>query len=140
MKFLRLVAFALLCLGLACGEHGALPLAGTSWTLGEMGYPSNLQEISSSDPVVLEFLSDNKIKGYTGCNSYAGTYQVSGSSFKVDFMITEAGCLSRELYDREYEFKHILWDAQSVVLGDSMLTIESRDGRTLIFGPKEEGR
>ena len=140
MKFLGLVPFALLCLGLACAGCDGMPLAGTSWALDEMGSGSNLQEVSSSNPVVLEFLDDNKMKGSTGCNSYAGTYRVAGSSFQVDFMITEAGCSSRELYDREYEYKHALWDAQSVALGDSVLTIESRDGRTLIFRPRGEGR
>lgn len=134
------VVIALLLLCLACSGGDELPLAGTSWTLEAMGPSGDPGTISTATPITLEFSGDREMGGYTGCNSYSGTYDTDRSAFRADFMITEAGCPTRELYDREYAYKYTLWDARSIALVDSSLTIRAEDGRMLVFNQDGQQR
>ena len=103
-----------------------------------MGPSDNPAKVSAATPITVAFSDDKEMGGETGCNSYSGTYDTDGAAFRADFMITEAGCPSRELYDQEYAYKYTLWDARSITLADSSLIIRTEDGRTLVFTPGEQ--
>ena len=126
--FLILLSLAVSC---ASAED---PLASTAWALAQMGPVSDLQEVSLDPPLTIEFLDDGRMKGSTGCNSYAGEYDIRGtSSLAVAFQITEAGCSTQAMFWREHEFKSILPVADMFVFEGSRLTIATQDGQRLVF-------
>ena len=155
MKYIGLVALLALSLGVAspspdCGGQqdtgpnlvpypvAKLPhLAGSSWTLVGMGDGGNLQEVSAAPPVTLEFMENGaEMKGDTGCNAYFGSYDIyytSGSLRILDLEITEIGCPSRDLFEREVKYRDALAYAQSATFNDSRLTIKSASGWTLVL-------
>lgn len=170
MKYIGLVALLVLSLGVASpspdcrgeqigdvGPHpvmGSLPvLANSSWTLTAMGNAESLRMVSDTPPVTLEFLEAGAgLKGDTGCNTYSGlhlaTYEngYGGISLQmVDFEITERGCPTQDLFDREVEYRDTLVNAQSATVIATLvnapnatefatrLTIESATGGILIL-------
>ena len=135
MKFPWLAAPILLLVGLACSFGPGSPLAGTSWTLSEMGAGSDLREVPATQPFTLEFLdADDELKGVTACNSYSGTYKIKDADFRVvEARITEVGCPTRELAELEDENTAILFAAQQATTAGSRLTINDGSGRTLVF-------
>lgn len=133
MKTLFVVmAVALLLLVVSCSSGPVLD--GTSWTLEAMGSGENPPTVSMEPPITLEFQDAGRMEGLTGCNSYTGTYELDGSDFRVGFSITEAGCPTDELGERERAYKRTLADAQRIALDGSALIIETEDGKTLKFG------
>lgn len=133
MKPLWATVFISLYVAVSCARAED-PLVGTSWTLAQMGPSTDLQEVSVDPPVTLEFLDDGQMKGSTGCNSYAGEYQVgSASSLAVEFRITEAGCPTQEMFWREHEYKNLLPAADVYVVQDSRLAMETQTGQRLVF-------
>ena len=138
MKTLWAAAVVLLFLPVSCSSTGD-PLESTSWTLAQMGTDSNLQEVSGSPPLTLEFRDGRQMKGSTGCNSYAGEYEISGEySLAVDFIITEAGCPTQDLFWREHEYKSALPFADNFTIEDSRLVIETEDRQHLVFNRQAE--
>ena len=129
MRILYSVVFILLLSALACASEQGPPLTNTSWTLTSMGS----QAISQEEPITLEFHANNEMGGSTGCNSYFGTYDRNGPSFKADFMITEKGCPTDELFWREHQYKYALPEADTIMLEGLQLTLGTRDGRVLEF-------
>ena len=141
MKILCLVALILSLAALSCESAEPAPLAGTSWTLLAMGDGDTLRTVDLDLPVVLEFLDGGaELTGSTGCNGYGGEYEIAGASFRtVDVLITERGCPTRALFDREHEYKNSLADAThaTVTHGGSLLVVEAEGGRVLVFGSSE---
>lgn len=81
--------FSLLCVACivaaACGGSGApagepqapIDLAGTRWRLMEAdGRPVPPEQ--GFGPVTLEFSSDGRLGGFSGCNAYGAEYQIEG--------------------------------------------------------------
>ena len=99
-----------------------------------MGLSDDLRDISHAAPVTIEFASDGKLNGITGCNAYSGTYDLNGSAFRIEeFRITEASCLVPELNEREAKYTRILTNATSAAVVDDKLLIADQDGQTLTF-------
>ncbi len=139
MNRLWATVLILLSLAVSCASADD-PLAGTSWALAQMGPVSDLQEVSGDLPLTIEFLDDGRMKGSTGCNSYAGEYEIrSPSSLAVAFQITEAGCSTQEMFGREHEFKNILPVADMFVLEGTRLTIGTQDRQRLVFTRQGNG-
>lgn len=138
MKPLWATALILIFLLMSCSSIED-PLKGTSWNMAQMGTESNLQEVSGSPPLTLEFLDGGHMKGSTGCNSYAGEYETRGEHLlAVDFMITEAGCPTQDLFWREHEYKSALPLADNFAIEDSRLVIGTEDGKHLVFHRQAE--
>ena len=125
----------ILCLfTLSCAAEPEPPLAGTSWSLTTLGLSDDLRDISHAAPVTIEFASDGKLNGITGCNGYSGKYDLNGSAFRIEqFRITEASCLVPELNEREAKYTRILIDATSASVVNDNLLIADRNGQTLTF-------
>ena len=85
----------------------------------------------------------NEITGHTGCNSYWGSYKagrgsLTRDSFEGSFAVdrlswTEAGCPPPGLFEQERAMKDILIGARRYSSIKTVLTIESADGRVLVF-------
>ena len=115
-----------------------------SWTLVALGPVSAPQTVLEGSAATLLFSKGGReISGYTGCNSYWGSYKggrssFTGDSFEGSFTVhrlswTEAGCPSPGLFEQERAMKDILIGAQRYSSIKLQLTIESADGRVLVF-------
>jgi heat shock protein HslJ len=110
------------------------PLDGTSWVL--MAYRKT-RPISGT--TITATFEDGQVRGSAGCNSYSGSYQVSGDTITVGAVaITEMACLEPEgVMDQELVFVEFLTDAQTFRLADGQLQVLRSDGEALTFVPQD---
>ncbi|MDE2778181.1 MAG: META domain-containing protein [Chloroflexota bacterium] len=110
-------------------------LSGTSWTLAALGPVSAPQPALEGSGAALSFSEEgNEVTEDTGCNSYWGSYEADGESFTIaELSWHERGCPSDGLFQQESAMIDILVGAHRYSSSDSRLTIESADGRALVF-------
>ena len=117
----------------ACGGGNSAsgdPLDGTSWEL--MAYRKTRPIPGTTITAIFE---DGQVSGSAGCNSYSGSYQVSGDAITVGpTAITEMACLEPEgAMEQEMTFMDLLTNAQTFQLTDEQLQIFRADGEALTF-------
>lgn len=132
-------ALALLLLAAGCGRAdggtGAAPapsdpLAGSRWALQSYG-PAGQPKPAAGQPTA-EFAA-GKISGNAGCNSFSGSYAVSGADLKVgELMQTAMACADPALMQQESDYVNALLVARSFALAGDTLTI-GYDGGELRF-------
>jgi len=139
MKYVAVVALAgiaILALAACQGADSAAsdPLDGTSWVL--MAYRKT-SPISGT--TITATFEDGQVRGSAGCNSYSGSYQVSGDTITVGAVaITEMACLEPEgVMEQELLFVEFLTDAQTFRLADGQLQTFRPDGEALTFVPQD---
>lgn len=134
MRLTRILALGVLALVIACADTDQ-SLPDTSWTLAALGPVSAPQPALEGHAATLSFSGDGRrITGSTGCNSYEGKYKADGESFTTSGLSwTEAGCPAPGLFEQESAMTDILVGARRYSSGASRLTIESADGRALVF-------
>ena len=134
MRLLAIVGIGVLALVISCAG-GDESLSGTSWNLVALGPVSAPQPALEGSGPTLSFSEDgNEITGNTGCNSYRGSYKAGRESFTIpELSWTEAGCPGPGLFEQERVMKDILIGAQRYSANELRLTIESADGRALVF-------
>ena len=134
MRLLAIASIGLLALVISC-TGGDESLRGTSWTLVALGPVSAPQPALEGSGATISFSEGgNDITGLTGCNSYRGRYKAGGESFTMtELSWTEAGCPSTGLFEQERAMKDILIGALRYASDELRLTIESADGRVLVF-------
>lgn len=126
-----LIFTAILLLLLSACSGGSLkdPLNGTAWALTSIDDTSPLENTS----VTIEF-TDGKIGGSSGCNSYGGSYKLSGEKFSTDSIaMTLMACMDSGVMEQESAFLDHLQNAQTYKLADGQLLILSSDGKSLTF-------
>jgi heat shock protein HslJ len=133
-KFLFFCMLGVFTLALAgCGLMPAAdPLDGTSWVL--ISYDKN-QPIEGTS-LTAKF-SDGQVGGSSGCNSYGGSYEVSGDKLTIgEVAWTLMACLDEGVMAQEQRFMELLTDAQTFTLSGDRLEITASDGRSmLVFEP-----
>jgi heat shock protein HslJ len=139
MKYVAVVALAgiaILALVACQGAESAAsdPLDGTSWVL--MAYRKT-RPISGT--TITATFEDGQVRGSAGCNSYSGSYQISGDTITVGAVaITEMACLEPEgVMEQELLFVEFLTDAQTFRLADGQLQTFRPDGEALTFIPQD---
>ena len=76
--------------GLAGAQVAAQPkLTGQTWQLATLGRIDRQRA-----GITAAFTTDGKLSGFSGCNSYSGTYTTSGSSITVSkkIAVTQKAC------------------------------------------------
>lgn len=112
--------------GLPAGD----PLKGTSWrlvTLGGAGLIPGSQ--------ITATFEDGQVHGSAGCNSYGGSYQVSGDKLTVrDLFMTEMACVEPQgIMEQEQEYLEMLGMAKTFRLSGGQLQIFVSGGEVLTF-------
>ena len=112
--------------GLPTGD----PLKGTSWrlvTLGGAGLIPGSQITATFEA--------GQVHGSTGCNSYGGSYQVSGDKLTMDAMfMTEMACMDPQgVMDQERQYLEMLGMAQTFEVSSGQLQVFSAGGEVLTF-------
>jgi heat shock protein HslJ len=117
------------CGGGASGTGGD-PLDGTSWTL--TAYRKTRPIPGTMIDITFE---DGELRGSAGCNSYFGSYEVSGSTITVgDVAMTEMACMEPEgVMEQETEVLAILTAGETFQIDDGQLQIFRPDGEALTF-------
>jgi heat shock protein HslJ len=111
--------------GLPTGD----PLKGTSWRLVLLGGSALIPgtEITAT-------FEDGQVHG-SACNSYGGSYQVSGDKLTVrDLFMTEMACVEPQGI-MEQEYLEMLGMAQTFRLSGGQLQIFVSGGEALTFVP-----
>jgi heat shock protein HslJ len=111
--------------GLPAGD----PLKGTSWRLVLLGGSALIPgtEIRAT-------FEDGQVHG-SACNSYGGSYQVSGDKLTVDaIFMTEMACMDPQgIMEQEQEYLEMLGMAKTFRLSGGQLQIFAAGGEVLTF-------
>jgi len=121
----------------ACSGAGSAPsdpLDGTAWVLMFIRKSSPIP-----DTTITATFEDGQIHGSAGCNTYSGSYQVTGDTIKVGAIaITEMFCMEPEgVMDQETMFAQFLQDVQTLRFADEQLQLSRADREALTFVPRE---
>ena len=114
--------------GLPTGD----PLKGTSWRLVTLGGAGLIPGTT-----ITATFEDGQVHGSAGCNSYGGSYQVSGDKLTMDAMfMTEMACMDPQgVMDQERQYLELLGIAKTFSLTEGRLEIVTGSGETLTFRP-----
>lgn len=104
-------------------EAPAAALAGTSWTLTDLG---SMTDFAGLVPT-LQFGADGTVAGFTGCNRFHAPYTATGGDLKIGSLVTTKMACPRA---SEVEGKYLEWLA--VVSSWSL----GADGRLTLGGPE----
>jgi putative lipoprotein len=139
MGCIKLLLAAALGLAIGCSPLTTLPapaptgLAGppagnlvdTRWQLVSMGPAGAQEDPLEGTTVTLEFQRDGLVGGSSGCNSYGGTYQVTGNMLAFGEMSTTLRACADERANRQ---EQIFLDALQTIS-----TFEKTDARLTLW-------
>ena len=108
-------------------------LAGTAWTLLSYGPPGSEMPVVSSAQTTLAFEANGQVSGSGGCNSYGGSYQVTGDSLSFSQLIsTKMACANPNLNRQEQQFFDALQSASTFSVSGNQLTIQYAGGQSAL--------
>ncbi|WFN33590.1 META domain-containing protein [Methanogenium sp. S4BF] len=114
-------------------------LAGTKWELtGYNNGAGGFVSVVTGSSVTAMFGEDGQMSGNAGCNSYSGSYVVSGKSISIGpLAMTEMYCMDPDgVMDQESAYFAAVQAAASYRVGAGELSLVSADGRQMaVFGP-----
>ena len=120
---------SLAALGGMTQAHAASPptLTGHTWQLAKLG-PVDRKKAG----ITARFTADRKVSGFSGCNSYSGTYTMSGGSISVSrkLAVTRKAC-ARPVMLQERLYLAALTAAKTYSIAGDMLKLRGRGGLTL---------
>lgn len=127
LAFLSILALALVgCLG----SDFADSLDG-SWELISGSVDGEEIQVTEDHPITITF-DGGRVSGAAPCNSYAGTFELSGSEITVgDLAMTEMACLPPETMEAESMYADALTRVDSVSIDEGLAL--SGDGVDLNF-------
>lgn len=131
---IAVMALAVLIAACGAGPAGGADLQDTRWVLVTLEGESPLPDRAPS----AEFAED-QISGSTGCNTYFGTYEVSGDELSIGAIaVTEMWCMEPEdVMDQEQAFLAALASVTSYRLAGERLELLDDTGQaTLVFEPR----
>lgn len=110
-------------LGGCAGEPRRL-ISGASWQL----HASALEK-----PPTIQFMSDNSVFGYSGCNRYQGNYQLTGEGLSFNPLAATKMMCSPEQMSAEQKLFEALEQVTRFEVGDNGNTLQLRNnGETLL--------
>jgi heat shock protein HslJ len=113
-----------------------LSIEDTKWFLRSYGELNNPKAVIEGTSITATFdRSDGQVTGSSGCNTFFGRYQISGSGLRIiDLAHTEMACLSPSgIMEQEQEFLSLLASTQSFTVDATTLTIICDSGLQLYF-------
>jgi putative lipoprotein len=131
MKWMTLLLVIVLtaCIPNTGGEPtqpAGIELEGTRWLLESIG---NTPLVAGSE-VTLQFDVDNQAGGNAGCNSYGGTYTLTGDQIEfTEIASTLMACVDESMMDQESAYLQALNSAQQVSVEGDRLTIRYEGGQ-----------
>jgi heat shock protein HslJ len=110
------------------------PLENSVWILESYGSPGSLKAVLPDTEVTARFnSSDKKVTGSGGCNSYGGSYLLSGNKLSVPAPLISTKIFCGEGKNQQEQlFFSTLQSAESYHIADGKLTIDCGDN-ILVF-------
>lgn len=100
-------------------------LAGTAWSLEN--------PVQAPSLPTLDFSTDGKVSGSTGCNRFAGTYRVEGEDLTIELgPMTKAACTSDAATQQENRIVTALGEVRSSQTTGTTLTLRDAQGKDLL--------
>ena len=137
LKFLLAVSILTSFFSLSACASSAPPFEDITWVMESYGEPGNLETALPDVEVTLYFDSkEGKFTGYTGINTYFGTYQLNDSeiSFPEGVALTQLKG-NEQVQQQEGEYVGMLSAADSLEIVDGKLHIIC-DGELIIYHEK----
>lgn len=123
-----------------CIGQETLELEGTTWNLNSYVNENGLVSVLPTTKITAHF-QDGRVSGNAGCNSYLGTYHISGNTITVGSLSsTRMFCGEPEgLMEQEGNYLAALKSAAHYEITGSTLEMTSADGmQILTFTAAEE--
>jgi len=110
-----------------------MALEGTPWKLdGYLNGQGEWVSVLAGSEVTAQF-DAGQVGGSAGCNSYFGSYEISGDSLTMGLIgSTEMYCVEEGLMDQEGAYLAALGNAASYRISDGKLHIADAEGSTLL--------
>ena len=94
---------------LACApahDAASTPLLDTEWRLIEIEGRRSIQTTGERQPHVRFLREGNRVEGFSGCNSFSGTYELNGTHLRITgpMMMTKRACAQSDLNTQESRF------------------------------------
>jgi heat shock protein HslJ len=111
-----------------------LALVGTQWTLTALGSGDTAFSAAPDHPALLLFAADGTVSGSTGCNTFHGTYTLSGDSLSFGPLATTRKACEQEVMTQEQAFVQAMEQVTGFSIEGSQLTlVDAGDSALLIF-------
>lgn len=106
-------------------------LTSHSWTLTRLVVDGKEQPLAQGRSLTLRFQErDHTISGFSGCNSYGGSYTISGDSLHFDHMrITLMACAEANVMELEAAYMRAFDRVGSYHLDGATLALSGDGGR-----------
>ncbi|MFO7169320.1 MAG: YbaY family lipoprotein [Chloroflexota bacterium] len=116
------------------GYNEATPatLIGTLWRLESFGPDSAPVEAVAASPATIDFGSDSRVSGMTGCNGFGGSYRVEGDEIVFESIISTLRACDGPVNQQEREVLRALQGRVRYALSANQLRL-LYDGSTLTF-------
>jgi heat shock protein HslJ len=131
---------------IACGPAGPQvdrPTTGDellihSWRLVSYGIPGEERQVPQHITVTLTFEPGGRVSGSAGCNSYGGSYQLSGNELTFSPLeSTLMACLDDGVMEIESDYLRALSTAESYQVSGDQLQIEYQGGTGVLTFVKQ---
>ena len=136
VRFLHVVSLLGICLlfPLAISAQSASQLAGTNWVLRQYAVQRAAPVSAAAQPATMNFSTDGRVTGTTGCNSYGGNYTESNDQLMVGQIVsTLIACLDNDIAKQDQLVLRVLQAGTlAMTLQDTQLTLSAPAGE-LIF-------
>lgn len=109
-------------------------LTSHTWTLTQLVVDGHDLPLSDAKPITLSLRSqDHSFSGSGGCNSYGGSYSITGNQIHFeDFRSTLQFCSDAGVMEREAAYTLALQRVDSYHLDSATLTLEGDNGAVLM--------
>lgn len=106
------------------------------WLLvGMKGFNMSTVNYDSGSPWVIFSVADSRVTGYSGCNSFGGSFEISNDSIKMGMMMS-----TKKFCDGipEPEFMNLIGTADSYSVSNNLLNLKSKGAIILTFSKVTE--
>ena len=127
-KFVLLFLFLISTIVFTACAAEPISLEGTSWQVTEI----NGAPVLPNSFVTMDF-TENMISGNGSCNSYFGSYTLSGDSMTIEGVVATAmACVDQAPMTQEQKFTAALEKVESVSLTDGQLILHLSDDGSIV--------
>ena len=115
------------------------PLAGSQWRLESFGKEGDERPVADGTTITIQFGTDGRASGSSGCNSYSGTYNAEGDHLTFGQMIsTMRACVEPKANEQEQKYMAALRAITRFKVSDSQLVLSDGGEVTLNFSDQSK--
>jgi heat shock protein HslJ len=129
-----MIVFALQASRVALAQQAPMSISGTSWNVqAYVDQQGNLTSVIQGTQPTLSFVTDRAFSGDTGCNSFSGSYTVSGASIAFGNMSTTLQACIDPIAEQEQAYLTALSNSTSYKFSDARLILSDANGNQQVI-------